>query len=52
MEIEDARYDDLIGGQDQSFEEGVRDIFETLTRYDETIAAHEDRFLPGVLAED
>ena len=52
MEIENARYDDLIGGQDQSFEEGVRDIFETLTRYDETIAAHEDRFLPGVLAED
>ncbi|WP_225335223.1 NAD-dependent epimerase/dehydratase family protein [Halomicrobium urmianum] len=49
MEIENDRYDDLIGGQDQSFEAGVRDVFETLTRYDDTIAAHEDRFLPGVL---
>jgi len=49
MEIENDRYDALIGGQDQSFEAGVRDIFETLTRYDETITAHEDRFLPGVL---
>jgi len=51
MEIENDRYDDLIDGQDQSFEAGVRDIFETLTRYDDTIAAHEDRFLPGVLEE-
>ncbi|WP_226010902.1 NAD-dependent epimerase/dehydratase family protein [Halomicrobium salinisoli] len=49
MEIENDRYDDLIGGQAQSFEAGVRDVFETLTRYDDTIAAHEDRFLPGVL---
>ena len=52
MEIENARYDDLIGGQDQTFEAGVRDIFETLTRYADTIEAHEDRFLPGVLADE
>ncbi|GGN92103.1 NAD-dependent epimerase/dehydratase family protein [Haloarcula pellucida] len=49
MEIANERYDDLIGGQAQSFEEGVEDIFETLTRYADTIEAHEDRFLPGVL---
>jgi UDP-sulfoquinovose synthase len=49
MEIENDRYDDLIDGQDQDFESGVRDVFETLTQYDATIAAHEDRFLPGVL---
>ncbi|MBV0924938.1 NAD-dependent epimerase/dehydratase family protein [Halomicroarcula limicola] len=52
MEIEYDRYDDLIGGQSQSFEEGVADIFETLTRYSDTIESHEDRFLPGVLSED
>ncbi|MBX0325396.1 NAD-dependent epimerase/dehydratase family protein [Halomicroarcula sp. F13] len=51
MEIENERYDDLIGGQAQTFEEGVEDIFETLTRYTETIESHEDRFLPGVLEE-
>jgi nucleoside-diphosphate-sugar epimerase len=52
MEIENDRYAGLIGGQSQIFEEGVRDIFETLTRYADTIEAHEDRFLPGVLSED
>jgi nucleoside-diphosphate-sugar epimerase len=52
MEIENDRYADLIGGQDQTFEEGVRDIFETLTRYDDTIASYEDRFLPGVLVDE
>ena len=49
MEIENDRYAELIGGQDQDFEAGVRDVFETLTRYEDTITAHEDRFLPGVL---
>jgi nucleoside-diphosphate-sugar epimerase len=52
MEIENDRYVDLIDGQDQTFEDGVTDIFETLTRYDDAITAHEDRFLPGVLAEE
>jgi len=49
MEIENDRYADLIGGQDQSFEDGMYDVFETLTAYADTIEAHEDRFLPGVL---
>jgi len=49
MEIENARYVDLIGEQSTTFEEGVRDVFETLTRYRETIVAHEDRFLPDML---
>jgi nucleoside-diphosphate-sugar epimerase len=52
MEIEKERYVELIDGQDQTFEEGVEDIFETLTRHAGTIEAHEDRFLPGVLADE
>jgi nucleoside-diphosphate-sugar epimerase len=51
MEIENDRYLDVVGGQVQTFEEGVEDIFGTLTRYADTIAAHEDRFLPGVLED-
>jgi nucleoside-diphosphate-sugar epimerase len=51
MVIENDRYMDLIGEQAQDFESGVEDILDTLTRYQETIAAHEDRFLPGVLEE-
>jgi len=51
MEIENDRYMDLIGEQAQDFEGGVRDIFGTLTQYDDTIEAHEDRFLPGVLED-
>jgi nucleoside-diphosphate-sugar epimerase len=49
MEIENDRYADVIDGQDQVFEAGMRDVFETLTAYADTIEAHEDRFLPGVL---
>ena len=52
MEIENEKYLDLIGGQDQDFAAGVDDIFATLTRYADTIEAHEDRFLPGVLADE
>ncbi|WP_231186456.1 NAD-dependent epimerase/dehydratase family protein [Haladaptatus sp. DYF46] len=51
MEMENGNYMDLIGEQAQSFEDGVRDIFETLSQYEETISTHEDRFLPGVLEE-
>jgi UDP-sulfoquinovose synthase len=51
MEIENDRYLDLIGGQRQSFEEGVDDVLGTLTPRADRIAAHEDRFLPGVLEE-
>ncbi|MFW5924487.1 MAG: NAD-dependent epimerase/dehydratase family protein [archaeon] len=52
MEIENDRYLDLIDGQDQTFEEGVREMLGTLVEYEETITAHEDRFLPGVLTDD
>jgi nucleoside-diphosphate-sugar epimerase len=51
MEIEYDRYADLIDGQSQTFESGVRDVFETIIQYQDTIEAHEDRFLPGVLEE-
>ncbi len=51
MEIDNDRYADVIGGQSQDLEAGVRDVFESLTRYADTIEAHEDRFLPGVLAD-
>ena len=51
MEIESDRYADLIDGQSQTFESGVRDVFETIIQYQDTIEAHEDRFLPGVLEE-
>jgi hypothetical protein len=52
MEIENERYMDLVGGQSQTFAEGVRDILDTLTRYEGTITSHEDRFLPDVLQEE
>ena len=51
MEIENDRYAGLIGGQSRTFESGVRDVFETIVQYRDTIEAHEDRFLPGVLEE-
>jgi UDP-sulfoquinovose synthase len=51
MEIENDRYAALIDGQSVTFDEGVADIFRTLVRYQDTIEAHEDRFLPGVLEE-
>ncbi|MFC3959102.1 NAD-dependent epimerase/dehydratase family protein [Halovivax cerinus] len=49
MEIENDRYADLIGEQSVTFAEGMRDVLGTLTDYEDVIAAHEDRFLPGVL---
>ncbi|MFB6232896.1 MAG: NAD-dependent epimerase/dehydratase family protein [Haloarculaceae archaeon] len=52
MEIENDRYADLIGGQSTTFEDGVRQILGTLVEYQDTIEAHEDRFLPGVLSDD
>jgi nucleoside-diphosphate-sugar epimerase len=52
MEIENDRYLDVIGGQAQTFEEGVRGIFSTLADHEAVITAHEDRFLPGVLEGD
>ena len=52
MVIENDRYADLIGGQSTTFEQGVRDILGTLLDHEDTIVAHEDRFLPGVLTDD
>jgi nucleoside-diphosphate-sugar epimerase len=49
MEIENDRYLDLIGGQAQTFGEGMADVLASITEYADTIEAHEDRFLPGVL---
>jgi len=52
MEIEDDRYADPDRrSRPRASRDGVQDIFETLTRYADTIEAHEDRFLPGVLEE-
>ncbi|QLG28702.1 NAD-dependent epimerase/dehydratase family protein [Halorarum halophilum] len=51
MEIENDRYADLIGGQSVSFEDGIRNVLETLVENADTIRAHEDRFLPGVLED-
>jgi len=52
MEIDNDRYADLIGGGSTTFEAGVREILGTLVDHEATIAAHEDRFLPGVLTGD
>ncbi len=51
MEIENGRYLDLVGEQRQEFAGAVEDILSTLLEYEETIRAHEDRFLPGVLED-
>jgi len=51
MEMENDRFLDLVGGQQQTLEEGVRDILGTLVEQRERIEAHEDRFLPGVLTD-
>ena len=52
MEIENDRYADLINGQSTTFEEGVRQILGTLVDYEDTVTAHEDRFLPSVLTDN
>jgi nucleoside-diphosphate-sugar epimerase len=51
MEIENDRYLDLIGEQRQDFEDGMRSVLGDLVAYADAIEAHEDRFLPGVLAD-
>ncbi|TKX46020.1 MULTISPECIES: NAD-dependent epimerase/dehydratase family protein [unclassified Halorubrum] len=52
MEIENERFLDLVGGQRQELESGIRDVLGTLVEERERIAAHEDRFLPGVLTDE
>ena len=51
MEIEKARYMDLIDGKAQDFESGIRDVFASLIEHADIIEAHEDRFLLGVLED-
>ena len=51
MEIENDRYMDLIDGQSVTFEEGMRETIGTISEHEDTITAHEDRFLPGVLED-
>jgi nucleoside-diphosphate-sugar epimerase len=52
MEIENDRYMDLTGEQSMTWREGARDVLESLTRYEETITDHEDRFLPAALQDE
>jgi nucleoside-diphosphate-sugar epimerase len=52
MEIENDRYMDLVCEQRTTFEDGVRDVFSTLSRYEETVRSHEDRFLPDALMDE
>ncbi|MCD2200473.1 NAD-dependent epimerase/dehydratase family protein [Halobacterium sp. KA-4] len=51
MEMENDRFEELVGSQQQTLEEGVRDILGTLVEQRDRITAHEDRFLPGVLTD-
>jgi len=52
MEMENDSFLELVGGQRQTLEEGIRDVLGTLVDERERIAAHEDRFLPGVLTDE
>jgi len=52
MEMENERFLELVGGQRQELEAGIRDVLGTLVEERERIAAHEDRFLPGVLTDE
>ncbi len=51
MEMENDRFEELVGEQQQTLEEGIRDILETLVEHEDRLTAHEDRFLPGVLTD-
>src|SRR6056297_869143 len=52
MEMENERFLELVGGQRQELEAGIRDVLGTLVEEQDRIAAHEDRFLPGVLTDE
>lgn len=51
MEVETDKFMDLLGEQNVTLEEGVRDILKTLKGEQNRIKSHEDMFLPGVLQE-
>jgi len=52
MEMENEAFLELVGGQRQTLEEGIRDVLGSLVEERDRIAAHEDRFLPGVLTDE
>jgi len=52
MKMENYRFLELVGGQRQELEAGIRDVLGTLVEEQDRIAAHEDRFLPGVLTDE
>ena len=52
MKMENERFLELVGGQRQQLEAGIRDVLGTLVEEQDRIAAHEDRFLPGVLTDE
>ena len=51
MEMENEAFLNLVGGQQQTLEEGIRDVLGTLVEHEDRITSHEDRFLPGVLTD-
>jgi len=51
MEMDNDAFLELVGGQKQELEAGIRDTLESLVEYEDRITAREDRFLPGVLTE-
>ena len=52
MEIENQKYDTLIGGQSVSFESGMRDMLDVMTERSGLVTAHDDLFLPSVLESE
>ena len=52
MEMENEDFLELVGGQRQTLEEGIRDVLGSLVEERDRIATHEDRFLPGVLTDE
>jgi nucleoside-diphosphate-sugar epimerase len=52
MQMGNDAFLDLVGGQRQTLEEGIRDVLGTLVDERDRISAHEDRFLPGVLTDE
>lgn len=52
MKIENENFLELVGGQRQTLEDGIRDTLQTLLNERDRITTHEDQFLPGVLTDD
>jgi hypothetical protein len=51
MEMENGAFLELLGGQKQELEAGIRDTLKSLVAHEDRITTREDRFLPGVLTE-